>query len=147
MKSPYLFSQYAEGCDADMRWQDGFVCIGEMGYTDNNTNLYLTGRRSRMINIADNIVFPEQIEHFLNAHESVHHCAVIPTQDKRRGSVLIAIIQASESSTLRTQLLKQCRYQFGALKAPRRIMFVKQLPMLASGKPDIQNIAHRFSQP
>lgn len=144
VKSPYLFEQYSDGTEPDTRWHNGFLCIGEMGYIDDQANLYLTGRRSRMVNIADNMVFPEQIENLLNNHELVRHCVVIATNDSKRGSVLIAVVEAVESRQLRAQLLKYCREELGALKAPRDITFVDSLPILASGKPDLQSIERQF---
>jgi len=144
IKSPYLFEQYCDGIEPDTRWYNGFLCIGEMGYIDDQANLYLTGRRSRMVNIADNMVFPEQIENLLNNHEAVRHCVVIATNDSKRGSVLIAVVEAVETQQLRAQLLKYCREELGALKAPRDITFVDSLPILASGKPDLQSVERQY---
>jgi len=144
VKSAYLFEAYATGDEHDTRWHNGYLSIGEMGYVDSDANLFLTGRRSRMINIADNIVFPEQIENRLNQHESVRCCVVIPKPDVKRGVVLVAIVEAQEDEQLRAQLLRLNRAEFGTLKAPRSIIFVEKLPMLASGKPDIKTIERQF---
>lgn len=146
VKSPYLFEHYSDGCEHLTRWHNGFLCIGEMGYIDANHNLFVTGRRSRMVNIADNMVFPEQVENILNAHKAVSHCAVIPINDAKRGSVLIAIIEAVQDKQLESELLQHCREQLGALKAPREIVFTSALPMLASGKPDLQTIEKQFGR-
>lgn len=147
VKSPYLFEAYASGHEQNTRWHNDYLCIGEMGYIDNNEHLYLTGRRSRMVNIADNMVFPELIEHFFNGLDAVRHCALIPTPDAKRGVVLVAIIEAQGTEKLRQQLLKLSRSEFGALKAPRDIIFVDTLPLLASGKPDLKAIEKRFAKP
>lgn len=144
VKSPYLFESYGAGSEQDTRWHDGFLSIGELGYVDSSGHLYLTGRRSRMINIADNIVFPEQIENVLNEHQAVRHCALIPKSDAQRGLILVAIIEADENESLRLELLRLCRKKFGALKAPRRIFFVSNLPMLAAGKPDLKTLTRQF---
>lgn len=149
VKSPYLFEHYSDGVENDTRWLNGFLCIGEMGYLDTQNNLYLTGRRSRMINIADNMVFPEQVEHLLYENKLVQHCAVIPIDDAKRGSVLIAVIEVVENRVidieqLRSKILQHCREQLGTLKAPKDIIFTNNLPILASGKPDLQTIETQF---
>ncbi len=146
VKSPYLFEQYSveqnNGRAHDStRWHDGYLCIGELGYLDRLGHLYLRGRRSRLVNVADNLVNPEQAEAILNNHPAVHHCAVVALPDARRGSVLVGVIEAAQNESLKLELLQLCRRQIGSLASPRDIFFVQQLPLLASGKPDLQTIA------
>lgn len=160
VKSPYLFEHYSDGSGHEARWHNGFLCIGETGYVDQRNNLYLTGRRSRMVNVADNMVSPEQVENLLNNHRAVKQCAVIAADDATRGSVLIAIVElyknveSNENEPvcqvanpgLKSELLKTCRRQLGTLKAPRDIIFSDDLPVLASGKPDIRTIEKQFGR-
>ena len=151
VKSPYLFEQYSdeknnESTDTNTRWQDGYLCIGELGYLDKSGHLYLRGRRSRLVNVADNLVNPEQAEAILNNHPAVHHCAVVAQPDARRGSVLVGVVEAVQNEALKLELLQRCRRELGSLASPRDILFVQQLPMLTTGKPDLQTIALQLKE-
>lgn len=147
VKSPYLFHGYVGTPEHAAEWQDGFINLNELGYLDDDAYLFLAGRESRRVNIADQLVFPEEIESVLNEHPAVHASAVIAITDPERGHVLAAVIEAQdesgpeqsrpEQSQLVQSLLHDLRKQVGSLKAPRKIICVDQLPLLASGKPDL----------
>ena len=144
VRSPYLFDSYCAGNSAETRWANGFLTIGEIGALDRDGFLTVAGRRNRMITIADQNVFPETIETFLVSDPRVHHCAVIPQADKKRGKVLVAVISGESGVVAGEDLLKRCREAFGALAAPRRVIALEDFPLTASGKPDLPKIAARF---
>jgi len=146
VSSPYLFQSYADQHAVAARWQDDYVSVGELGYFDNNGYLFLTGRRSRRINIADTVVYPEEVETALLEHQAVSLCAVIPVQDDQRGCVLVAVVEAPGSVRLKQKLLSYLRQCVGPLKAPRDIVFVPTMPLLASGKPDLYALELQLTQ-
>ncbi len=139
VKSPYLFSSYADAQTSYPSLVDGYISVGEMGWMDEDGYLYLEGRKDRMVCIADQNVFPEHIEKRL---QQIHpcHCCIIALQDTLRGHVLIAVIEGVEDDRLRSQLLKALREQLGNLVAPKSIVFIQQLPLLSSGKTDITTL-------
>ncbi len=169
VKSPYLFLDYADANttlanelaenpistisspNTNARWHNGYVSVGEFGYLDNNGYLFLEGRLSRRINVADQLVYPEEIETILNEHPAIFAAAVIPVVDKKRGHILVAIVEVeaeidnSHTPNWRQELLVTLRQQLGSLKAPRDIIQVDHLPLLASGKPDL-SAAEQFVQ-
>jgi len=145
VRSPYLFKDYAEGSSPDTRWSDGFVAVGEMGRLDADGFLTVAGRRNRMVTIADQNVFPEDIETLLLADPAVVHCAVIPQPDTRRGTILVAVIAGPVDLHTRERLLGECRATFGPLAAPKHIYGMADFPLTVSGKPDLVEIARRVS--
>ena len=144
VKSPYLFEGYAMGESAETRWQDGFLTVGELGWLDPQGYLYLAGRKRRMVLIADQNTFPEEIESFLLAQAGVAHCAVIAQPDPARGHHLVAVIGGTPDADLAEALDAASRAAFGPLKAPKRYVFLEDFPCLASGKPDITALALRI---
>lgn len=144
VKSPYLFEGYAMGESAETRWQDGFLTVGELGWLDPQGYLYLAGRKRRMVLIADQNTFPEEIESFLLAQAGVAHCAVIAQPDPARGHHLVAVIGGAPDADLAAKLDTASRAEFGPLKAPKRYVFIEDFPCLASGKPDITALALRI---
>lgn len=140
VKSPYLFSGYAGGDWRDTRLLNGYLSIGEMGEMDEAGNLFLRGRKSRQANVADTRVYLEEMENRLLQHPAVHHCVVVTQQDVMRGETLVAVVEGCDDEALRAELLKYARQQFGAILAPRNVLFVDALPYLAAGKPDVRQV-------
>jgi long-chain acyl-CoA synthetase len=91
VKSPYLFIGYASD-SGSARWRDGWLSVGEVGSLDNGF-LFLRGRAGRMVTVADQNVFPEEIEALIAAQTGIRRAAVLPVADARRGNVLIALVQ------------------------------------------------------
>ncbi len=147
VRSPYLFDGYAEGDSAETRERDGFVTVGELGQLDKEGHLTVAGRRNRMVTIADQNVFPEDIEAFLLSDPAVTHCAVVPRSDPRRGTHLVAVIDGPAEAELCDALLVRCRRAFGPLAAPRRLQVLDEFPLTLSGKPDLAAIARLLGPP
>ncbi len=141
VRSPYLFQGYGgadPGADpgpdtGGARWRGGWLSVGEMGRLEDGF-LYLSGRAGRMVTVADQNVFPEEIEAFLAALPGVARAAVLPRPDALRGVHLVAVLLGTADAGA---VLAACRAQFGALKAPRAAHFVADWPVLASGKTDL----------
>lgn len=153
VRSPYLFLGYAadpgKGADPALaspcggegggppgtKWRDGWLSVGEIGSLENGF-LYLKGRAGRMVTVADQNVFPEEIEALLHTLPGVTRAAVLPVADPKRGSVLIAILQGDPSAE--ATILTRLRIDLGPLKAPKALIWRKDWPTLASGKTDLK---------
>ncbi|MDS9470072.1 AMP-binding protein [Paracoccus sp. MBLB3053] len=144
VRSPYLFDGYAEGDSPDTKWSDGYVTVGEMGALDADGFLTVSGRQNRMVTIADQNVFPEDIESLLLSDPAITHCAVIPRPDPSRLVSLVAVIAGRSDPELRDQMLGVCREAFGPLAAPRQVIELADFPVTPSGKPDLREIARRL---
>ena len=131
VRSPYLFAGYA-GAAGSARWQDGWLTVGEIGEMRDGF-LFLSGRAGRMMTVADQNVFPEEIEAFLLDQPGVTRAAVLPRADTLRGQVPEAVVMGGDPAAL----LAACRRQLGSLKTPRRVHLVADWPLLASGKTDL----------
>ena len=137
VKSPYLFDGYVEGDSVDTSWQDGFLTVGEMARLDPNGFLYLLGRKSRMVTVADQNVFPEVIETVFHRVMPRARCVVVPVDDALRGQVLVAVVEGAAQPDLTRAALKLCRDELGAHSVPRQVRYIQELPMLPAGKPDL----------
>ncbi len=133
VKSPYLFEGYA-GDPGGARWQDGWLSVGEAGRLEAGY-LILLGRAGRMVTVADQNVFPEEIEALLERFPGIRHAAVLPRPDPRRGSVLIAVVQGDRAQE--PDILVALRRALGPLKTPKALIWRQEWPMLASGKTDL----------
>lgn len=134
VRSPYLFTGYAGADPGGARWRDGWLSVGEMGRMAEGF-LYLSGRAGRMVTVADQNVFPEEIEGFLLGLPGVARAAVLPRPDPLRGVHLVAVLQGDRAEE--AAILRACRGQFGALKAPKAAFWLGEWPALPSGKTDL----------
>lgn len=140
VRSPYLFDGYA-GAEGPAVWREGWVSVGEMGRLQGGY-LYLSGRAGRMVTVAGQNVFPEEIEVFLAGLPGVGQVAVLPRADGLRGVVLVAVVQGDPAQE--AAILTAARAQFGALAAPRAVIWRRDWPVLASGKTDLAGLAVRL---
>lgn len=137
VRSPYLFRAYAGDDPGTGKWKAGWLSVGEAGWMQKG-ELHLAGRVGRMVTVADENVFPEEIELFLAAQEGVSQVAVLPRRDALRGVVMIAVMQGD--ATREEALLRAARERFGVLKAPRAVIWMEHWPMLSSGKTNLTRL-------
>ena len=135
VRSPYLFEGYAGEDPGGARWRDGWLSLGERGEMRDGF-LYLHGRAGRMVTVADQNVFPEEIEVFLLGLPGVRQAAVLPEPDGLRGVRLVACLQGDAGQE--AAVLRALRGLLGALKAPKRVVWVREWPVLPSGKTDLR---------
>lgn len=141
VQSPYLFEGYERGDSPLTRWQNGFLSIAELGRVDENGYLYLMGRSARMVTVADHNVYPEAIEALLQAQPGIQSAAVITPRDPQRGAIVVAaIVPDPETTPDEPALRRTCRAELGNAAVPRLFWHLPELPMLAAGKPDLQQL-------
>lgn len=132
VRSPYVFADYAADPGGAV-WRDGWLSVGEVGRIANGY-LYLSGRAGRMVTVADQNVFPEEIEAFMQTLGGVRRAAVLPVPDALRGVVLVAVVQGDRGQEAR--IMSALRAALGPLKAPKALVWREDWPIVASGKTD-----------
>lgn len=142
VRSPYLCARYATRGLPPLR-RDGWLSVGEMGWMEKG-ELHLAGRKGRMITIADQNVFPEEIETFLLTLPGITRAAVLPRPDRMRGHILMAVLQGDPAQE--DAILRAARARLGALKSPRRLHWRTDWPLTPSGKTDLTRLAAEVPQ-
>lgn len=138
--SPYLFSGYAAGGSEETRTDGRFMTVGELGFLDPQGHLWLCGRRSRMVTIADKNVYPEAVEALLSQYSDSGLCAVIAAPDASRGHILHAFIQGHPDPQQEKALRRLITEQLGSEMVPRRFWFLPDFPLLSAGKADLKRL-------
>lgn len=143
VKSPYLFKGYG-GDPGSTRWRNGWLSVGEIGRMEDGF-LYLHGRAGRMVTVADQNVFPEEIEVLMQALPGITRVAVLPVPDPLRGNVLVALVDGDPSCEV--AILAAVRERLGPLKSPKALIWQTDWPVLPSGKTDLRALKARIPWP
>ena len=88
----------------------GWISTGDMGYLDEDGYLYLTDRKSDVINCGGANIYPAEIEASLEAHTSVTAAVVIGLPHEDFGEYIHAILNVSTEVTNRSLRLHLREY-------------------------------------
>jgi long-chain acyl-CoA synthetase len=138
--SPYLFDGYTSGGSPYTKWDAEYLSIGEMGYLDEAGNLFLKGRTNRMMTVADQNVFPEEIEQVMNQMDGVEDCAVVAVPDPLRGNKIVCFVTTSLDKLRPEALRTHCRTALSPSAIPKEFIVLEEMPLLPAGKPDLQKL-------
>jgi fatty-acyl-CoA synthase len=79
------------------------------------------------------LVASRQVEDVLYAHEAVAEAAVIGLPDEKWIEAVTAVV-VPRGEVTEAALIAHAREKLAAFKAPKRVVFVEELPRNASGK-------------
>jgi 2-furoate---CoA ligase len=129
------FEGYWRRPDADAKaLRDGWYFTGDIGFVDDDGDLFVTGRVDDMIISGGENISPVEIESCLSLHPAVLEVAVVGLADERWGRVVTAFVK--RRGPVSEQDLEQfCRTSgLANFKRPRRFVFVDALPKSPVGK-------------
>lgn len=137
VRGPTVFSGYSgvsPGVNEDA-FVDGWFKSGDAGKFDEHGMLFITGRLKDMIIVAGENVFAAEVEAIISKLEAVKVVAVLGKPDKTLGEVVEAAIILQEGhSTSEQEVVEFCKEKLADFKVPRKVHFVKEMPMTSSGK-------------
>lgn len=114
------------------------VSLGDIGYLDQDGDLFLCDRRVDLIISGGVNIYPAEVEAALSGHRSVGDVAVIGVPDDDWGQTVLAIVEPAEDAAdideLEQQLRDHCQGLLARYKQPRRYLFVETLPRQPNGK-------------
>lgn len=108
---------------------------GDIGYLDDDGDLWVVQRRSDLIVSGGENVYPAEVEQVLRQHPAVLDACVVGVDDAEWGQQVAAAVMLYTGAKLaEAELIAFCREQLAGYKLPRRILIVDSLPQTASGK-------------
>jgi bile acid-coenzyme A ligase len=115
---------------------DGFKSVGDMGWVDEDSYLYLADRRVDLIISGGANVYPAEVEAALTEHPGVSDVAVIGLPDADMGKTVHAVVQPRDPANppAVADLDVHCRKRLASYKVPRSYEFVDGLPRDDTGK-------------
>jgi 2-furoate---CoA ligase len=140
MESLEAFGGYWRRPDADRTAiRDGWYFTGDLATTDEEGDLWVSGRVDDMINSGGENIYPDEIENALAASPDLSEVVVVGTPDDKWGHAVTAFVVGSPGDTPGQTLDKIERFAraesgLPSMKRPKRFVVVEQLPKSAVGK-------------
>ena len=126
-------------------FRDGWFHSGDLAVRDAHGYYTIVDRVKDVINSGGVLVASRQVEDALYTHEQVAEVAVVGLPDDRWIEAVTAVVVARGEVT-EAELLTHAREQLAHFKAPKRVLFVDELPRNASGKILKRELRARFAE-
>jgi acyl-CoA synthetase (AMP-forming)/AMP-acid ligase II len=119
------------------RLRDGWYYTGDVCRRDADGFYFFVGRTDDMFNSGGENIYPGEVEALLQRHPAVHQALVMPFDHELKGQVPYAFVVARDGAKVTENDLKQFALANGpAYQHPRRVFFLKELPLSGTNKID-----------
>ena len=135
VKGPQLMARYHNNPAATAETIDahGWLHTGDLGYVDQDGNVFIVDRLKELIKVNAYQVAPAELEALLATHPAVADAAVIPRPDHARGEIPVAVVVA-RGEVGGDELKAWMATRVAPHKRIRAVRFVDAIPRTPSGK-------------
>ncbi|MCG6912233.1 MAG: long-chain-fatty-acid--CoA ligase [Deltaproteobacteria bacterium] len=114
---------------------NGWLHSGDIGRLDKDGYLYIVDRIKDLIISGGLNVYPTEVEEILYTHPAVEECAVIGMPHPEYGEAVSAFVKRKQGRECSEKdLIDYCKKHIASYKAPKKILFVEELPKSPAGK-------------
>lgn len=115
--------------------RDGWYHTGDLGCSDPNGFLTITGRLKELINRGGQKVAPAEVEQVVAAFPPVLDCAVVGVPHTHLGEVpVVFVVERDGQSVEAAALVAHCAQHLSGYKVPASVHVVGEIPRTGSGK-------------
>lgn len=119
--------------------QDGSYDTGDIVGFDDEGYITIKGRAKRFAKIAGEMVSLTAVEAYLSRLWPDHHSVVVCVPDSKKGEALVLVTDNPDAN--RDDISAYAKDNgIGDLSVPRDIRFIKQIPLLGTGKTDYVSV-------
>lgn len=143
-RSPQLCTGYWEKPEeTEAAFRGGWFHSGDLAVRDAEGFLTVVDRVKDVINSGGVLVASRQVEDALYTHPAVAETAVVGLPDERWIEAVTAFV-VPRGDVTEAELLAHAREKLAHFKAPKKVLFVDELPRNASGKILKRELRDRF---
>ncbi|WP_438295212.1 acyl-CoA synthetase [Streptomyces sp. HUAS TT7] len=144
-RSPQLCGGYWDKpAETEEAFRDGWFHSGDLAVRDSEGYFTVVDRVKDVINSGGVLIASRQVEDALYAHPAVAEAAVVGLPDERWIEAVTAFVVRRDEVD-EAQLIDHARELLAHFKAPKRVLFVDELPRNASGKILKRELRERFA--
>jgi len=123
------------------RLRDGWYYSGDVCRRDADGFYYFVGRTDDMFVSGGENIYPGEVEALLQRHPAVHQALVMPFDHELKGQVPYAFVVPRGGTRVTEEELRQFALANGpAYQHPRRVFFLKELPLAGTNKIDRERL-------
>ncbi|KAL6633724.1 hypothetical protein ACP70R_026395 [Stipagrostis hirtigluma subsp. patula] len=137
IRGPQIMKGYLNDPEATARTidVDGWLHTGDIGYVDDDDEVFIVDRVKELIKFKGFQVPPAELEALLIAHPSIADAAVVPQKDDAAGEVPVAFVVRAADSDIAEETIKEfISKQVVFYKRLHKVYFTHSIPKSASGK-------------
>ncbi|HTT03199.1 MAG TPA: AMP-binding protein [Steroidobacteraceae bacterium] len=136
VRGPTVSRGYLNPAQDAGTFEGGMLNTGDLGYTDEQGRLYITGRSKDLIIRAGHNIDPAMIENALSMHPAVALAAAVGMPDAHAGEVPVCYVSLRPGAqTSDSELHEHARRTVAERPAwPRHILIVEAMPLTEVGK-------------
>lgn len=149
VRSPSMFRGYWNDSRATAETlRDGWCHTGDIGVISDDGLLSLKDRKKDIVITGGENVYCPEVEDAVAAHPAVVACAVIGIPDERWGEAVCAVVVLAPGATVVAGELRDfVAARLARYAAPRHVIVIDALPLLATGKVDKKALRTRYAAP
>jgi acyl-CoA synthetase (AMP-forming)/AMP-acid ligase II len=143
VRGPALADGYLDDPQATaVAFTGGWFRTGDLGYTDPDGYLFLTGRTKDMINRGGEKIAPQAVEAALLSHPAVQDALAFAAADAKYGEdINAAVILMPGQQATQADLQEHCRARLAGFEIPTKIYFLNRFPRTSKGDGDRRALA------
>ena len=136
VKADSVFKGYYGRPEAsEAAFVNGWFRTGDNALIDDEGYVFLKGRKTEMIIVAGENVYPVEVENAICSHPQVLEAAAIGLAHPVMGQVVKAVVVTEANADLtESDIKRHCANRLASYKVPQAIDFIDQLPRNPSGK-------------
>jgi len=139
VSTPSISKGYADSSIEKKTIDKEWINTGDIGYIDEDGELFITGRADNMILVSSHNVYPEEIEDYINTLDGVVDCTVLSQKDHVYGEKLCCYYVSSDEINAE-KLREFCKKRLSSYEIPASFVKVDKLITNINGK-KIRNIS------
>lgn len=114
--------------------RDGWLHTGDLGYVDEEGYIYITGYKKDMVITSGFNVYSREVTNVINSLPGVRDSAITGEPDLMRGAIIKAFVVRDSVDLTEDDVKKFARKQLANFKAPRKVVFVPEIPRDDKGR-------------
>jgi long-chain acyl-CoA synthetase len=136
IRSPAMTRQYDDLPEQTAQaFAADYFFAGDLGYLDEDGDLFITGRKKLLVNVAGNKVDPLEVERIVLQHPAIADTVVIGVQHAGYGELLKAVVVVHEGhSVTAAELMAHAASRLAEYKVPKEVEFRTTIPKSPLGK-------------
>ncbi|MEG8181981.1 4-coumarate--CoA ligase family protein [Nocardia terpenica] len=144
VRGPHVMKGYldAEEATRTVLEPDGFLHTGDLGYVDDNGELFLIDRIKELIKYKGQQVSPVELEAILLAHPKIADAAVVGVPDEEASEVPKGFVVATEPVTPE-EIMGFVAERVAPYKKIRQLEFIDRIPRTPVGKVERRSLKER----